>query len=173
MARTLDLHTDGNGAADDFIRYGSFWHLTDVTSRAADVGSSRYSRHHASAGSHPTPACSATSVTLAPTDDRPLSRARGAPVAWRHLHGVGLRRDGRRIGGASWRSAALSSLKAVSMLVQSTAAAGCAGAGADYLCTCVSYVENGLSPSFNLFLVWTYFGRRVHKKAPQKRGAYS
>ena len=40
-----------------------------------------------------------------------------------------------------------------------------------------SYVENGLSPSFNFFLVWTVrrcaIGRRVHKKAPQKRGAYS
>jgi hypothetical protein len=39
-----------------------------------------------------------------------------------------------------------------------------------------SYVENGLSPSFNFFSVWTvprYFGRRAHKKAPQKRGACS
>ena len=45
------------------------WHLTDVARRAADVGSSRYSGHHDPAGSHPTPACTATMVTLAPADD--------------------------------------------------------------------------------------------------------
>jgi hypothetical protein len=49
-----------------------FWHLTDVTSRAADIGSSKPDRHNDSAGGHPTPACNAIMVTLAPTDDGAL-----------------------------------------------------------------------------------------------------
>jgi hypothetical protein len=38
-----------------------------------------------------------------------------------------------------------------------------------------SYVEDGLSPSFNFFSVWTVRRRAtsVEEKAPQKRDAYS
>jgi hypothetical protein len=38
-----------------------------------------------------------------------------------------------------------------------------------------SYVEDGLSPLFNFFPVWTVRRRAtsVEEKAPQKRGAYS
>ena len=37
-----------------------------------------------------------------------------------------------------------------------------------------SYLHDGLSPSFNFFLVWTVRRRAtsVEEKAPQKRGAY-
>jgi hypothetical protein len=67
--KTPSLHKPAAGLTPV---HGRTWHLTDVTSRAADVGSSRYSGHHDSVGSHPTPACSATKVTLAPTYDGAL-----------------------------------------------------------------------------------------------------